>query len=66
MKTRRVLQPLCALLGAFSVLYGQATMSNADLIKLTKSGLSEDFIINLVDQQGSRLSSDISALIEMK
>jgi hypothetical protein len=66
MKTRKVLQPLCALLGAFTVLYAQATMSNADLIKLTKSGLSEEFVINLVDQQGSRLSSDVSALIEMK
>jgi hypothetical protein len=41
-------------------------MSNPDLIKLTKSGLSEDFILNLIDQQGSRLSSDVSSLVEMK
>src|SRR5258708_3907615 len=66
MKTHRVLGPLCAILCAFSVLYAQTTMSNADLIKLSKSGLSEEFILNLVDQQGSGLSSDVSSLIEMK
>jgi hypothetical protein len=46
--------------------YAQQTLSNADLIKLAKSGLSEDFILNLVDQQGSRLSSDVSSLVELK
>jgi hypothetical protein len=47
-------------------LYAQTTLSNGDVIKLAKSGLSEDFILNLVDQQGSRLSSDVSSLIEMR
>ncbi len=65
MKTQRVLGLACAILCAFA-LYGQATMSNSNLIKLTKSGLSVEFIINMVDQQGSRLSSDVSSLVEMK
>lgn len=42
------------------------TMTNQDLVKLANSGLSDEFILNLVDQQGSRLSSDVSSLIEMK
>src|SRR5258706_15941241 len=72
MTKQTVAGPLCAILCAFAILttsgalYAQQNMSNADLIKLTKSGLSEDFITNLIDQQGSRLSSDVSSLIEMK
>jgi hypothetical protein len=44
----------------------QPTLSNSDVVKLTKAGLSEDFILNLIDQRGSNLSSDVSSLIEMK
>jgi hypothetical protein len=44
----------------------QTTLSNADLVKLSKAGLSEDFVLNLIDQQGSRLQTDPSALIAMK
>jgi hypothetical protein len=54
---------LCLALG---VLTAQTTMTNSDLVKLSKSGLSEDFITNLIDQQGSRLASDPSALIDLK
>ena len=63
MKTLRGV--LCGILFTIGAL-AQATMSNADLIKLVKSGLSEDFIANLIDQQGSRLSSNVSALTELK
>lgn len=41
-------------------------MTNSDVIKLSKAGLSEDFILNLIEQQGSGLSSDVSSLIELK
>jgi hypothetical protein len=51
---------------AFATAYGQPTMSNSDVVKLAKSGLSDDFILNLIDQQGSRLSSDVSSMIELK
>ena len=51
---------------AMGILSAQTTMTNSDLVKLSKAGLSEDFITNLIDQQGSRLSSDPSALIALK
>ena len=54
---------LCLALG---ILNAQTTLTNSDLVKMSKSGLSEDFITNLIDQQGSRLATDPSALIELK
>ena len=56
---------VAALLMATAAL-AQAPMSNADLIKLAKAGLSEDFMINSVDQQGSQLSTDVTGLVELK
>lgn len=47
-------------------LQAQPALSNSDVIKLSSSGLSEEFILNLIDQQGSHLTSDVSSLIEMK
>ena len=44
----------------------QTNLANADVVKLVKSGLSEDFITNLIEQQGLRLSSSVSSLIELK
>ncbi len=57
-----------ALVLAISGLVGfaEATMSNDDVVKLTKSGLSDDFVLNVIDQQGSRLNSDVSSLIDLK
>jgi hypothetical protein len=69
MRTHMAFRPFRAILCAVSLVcaaYAQTNMSNADLIKLVKSGLSDDFILNLVDQQGSRLSSDVSSLIELR
>ena len=54
------------ILMALSTLGAQTTMTNSDLVKMSKAGLSEDFITNLIDQQGSRLASDPSALITLK
>jgi hypothetical protein len=48
------------------VLPAQTTLSNADVIKMSNAGLSDDFITNLIDQQGSHLASDVSSLIDMK
>ena len=48
------------------VLPAQTTLSNADVIKMSGAGLSDDFITNLIDQQGSHLASDVSSLIDMK
>src|SRR5258708_922602 len=46
--------------------FAEATMSNDDVVKLTKSGLSDDFVLNVIDQQGSRLNSGVSSLIDLK
>lgn len=54
---------LCLALGTASA---QTTLTNSDLVKLSKAGLSEDFVLNLIDQQGSRLATDPSALIALK
>lgn len=54
---------LCLVLGISNA---QTTLTNLDLVKMSKAGLSEDFITNLIDTQGSRLASDPSALIALK
>jgi hypothetical protein len=51
---------------AGGALFAQTTLSNGDVIKMAGAGLSDDFITNLVDQQGSHLASDVSSLIDMK
>jgi hypothetical protein len=55
-------------MAAGSAVYAQAAppMTNSDLVKLASSGLSDEFILNLIDQQGGGLSSDTSSLIDMK
>ena len=65
MKTSLMLSALCLSL-ALGTLSAQATLTNPDLVKLSKAGLSEDFILNLVDQQGSRLQTDPAALVALK
>lgn len=65
MKKSISLAVLC-LVAVLGTLSAQTTLTNSDLVKMSKAGLSEDFITNLVDTQGSRLSSDPSSLIELK
>lgn len=55
-----------AVTAAAGLALAQATLTNEDVIKLAKSGLSEQFVIDLIEQQGSRLSSDVSSLIALK
>lgn len=47
-------------------LVAQAPVTNEDIIKLAKSGLSESFILNVIDQQTSNFSTDVGRLIELK
>jgi hypothetical protein len=65
MKKSLLLSVLC-LSVALGTLSAQTTLTNPDLVKLSKAGLSEDFILNLIDQQGSRLQSEPSALVALK
>jgi hypothetical protein len=58
--------PMVAVLAAASVFGQNTTMTSDDVIKLAKSGLSEQFVTDLIDAQGSRLSADVSSLIQMK
>ena len=55
-----------AYLFVLGTLAAQTTLTNSDLVKLSKAGLSEDFVLNLIEQQGSRLSTDPSALVALK
>lgn len=55
-----------ALLAFAPALVGQPAMTNEDLTKLAKAGLSEDFILNLVQQQPSALATDSGRLVELK
>jgi hypothetical protein len=43
-----------------------STMTNEDVIKLANAGLSEQFVTDLIEKQGSRLSGDVSSLIALK
>ncbi len=55
-----------ALTVAVGLALAQSTLSNDDVIKLAKSGLSEQFVTDLIERQGSALSSDVSSLIALK
>jgi hypothetical protein len=48
------------------LLWGQAALTNEDLVKLSKAGLSEDFILTLIQQQPSGLQTDARRLAELK
>jgi len=64
-----VLVLTCAL-GAASALAQSSTqtstMTNDDVIKLSKAGLSEQFVTDLIEKQGAKLSGDVSSLIYLK
>lgn len=55
---------LAALLGG--VLLAQTALTNEDLGKLAKAGLSEEFVLNLIQQQPANLYTDAGRLVEMK
>ena len=46
--------------------FAQSTMTNDDVVKLSKAGLSEAFVTDLIDKQGSKLTGDVSSLILLK
>jgi hypothetical protein len=53
----------------FAPVFGQTehpTMTNDDVIKLAKAGLTDEFVIDLIDKQGVRLNGDVSSLIQLK
>jgi hypothetical protein len=44
----------------------QTDLTNADVIKLSKAGMTDDFIINLVNNQPSRLIGGTDRLVDLK
>src|SRR5579871_211596 len=52
--------------GLTAWLSAQATLTNDQIPRLVQSGLSEEFILKLIDQQGSNLSSETAGLVELK
>src|ERR1700733_9585131 len=44
----------------------QSNLTNDDLIKLAKAGLSDDFVMGQIKQSGSALRSDPASLIALK
>jgi len=63
---KSIVVTLLALFGLVSLLTAQTALTNEDLVKLTKAGLSEDFILNLIEQQPSSLLTDAGRLVELK
>lgn len=56
---------LAAVLGAAA--WAQSTeMTNDDVVKLAKSGLSDAFVTEVIEKQGARLSGDVSSLVQLK
>jgi len=49
-----------------TALQAQSTLANDDVPKLVREGLSEEFILNLIDKQGSKLSSDVTYLVKLR
>lgn len=46
--------------------FAQVATTNDDVIKLSKSGLSEQFILDLIEKQPARFSTDVSRLLDLK
>lgn len=53
-------------LACCSALWAQSVVGNADLIKLSQAGMSDDFIVNVVNQEGSWVSSEVPSLVELR
>jgi hypothetical protein len=64
--TRLFIYSMILLAILMSPVWAQTRLTNEDIIKMTKSGLTEDFIINLIQQQPDQLSSGVTALSELK
>lgn len=55
-----------ALLLPLGAVQAQVAVTNEDVVKLAKSGLSEEFILEMVQKQPSKLAGEPSKLIELK
>ncbi|MFB3776715.1 MAG: hypothetical protein ACE141_03860 [Bryobacteraceae bacterium] len=63
---RQIFLSLACIAGIASLLAAQTALTNEDIVKLSKSGLSEEFILNLISQQPANLYTDPGRLVEWK
>jgi hypothetical protein len=63
---RTLIVLISCLAGLAAVLSAQPVLSNDDVVKLAKSGLSEEFVLNMIRQQPSRFSTYPAALVSLK
>lgn len=63
---KRIVCFIAAMLMMTAISPGQVAVSNEDVVKLSKSGMSQDFILEMVRKQPSKLSGEPSKLIELK
>jgi hypothetical protein len=61
-----VTRSLAALTAFAALLTAQVSLTNEDLVKLAKTGFSEEFILGLIQQQPANLYTDPARLAEMK
>jgi hypothetical protein len=62
---RTLIVLISCLAGLAAVLSAQPVLSNDDVVKLAKSGLSEEFVLNMIRQQPSRFSTYPAALVSL-
>ena len=62
----RKFQASVILLASALLAAGQSTLTNDDVVKLSKAGLSEDFIVGLIEQRPDQLSVESSQLVSLK
>ncbi len=64
-KPRLVLAAMCLLL-AGQLCYAQQALDNASVVKLSKSGLSEDLIVQTINASAGHYDTSADALIALK
>ncbi len=64
--TRAIFVVLTCLTVLASGLAGQTPMTNDDVVTLVKAGLSEGFILNLIQQQPASFATEPGRLVELK
>ena len=63
---KSILVAFLALFGLALLSLGQTALTNEDLVKLTKAGLSEEFVLSLIQTQPSALLTDAGRLVGLK
>ena len=63
---KRLMSVLTAMILMASMAPAQVAVSNEDVVKLAKSGMSEEFMLEMIRKQPSKLAGEPSKLIDLK